>query len=214
MSSGTRKKVRPLRLPRAEWLVGFTLIVVVTFLGALTVLVVRQSAELQRANEARDALAAQVQDLGGKPVAGPPGSRGTPGQAGLQGPAGDPGPEGSPGPTGPPGKDGTDGTDGADGTDGLGTTGPSGAAGQPGTDGAKGDPGPAGPQGEPGPAGPAGADGRDGQTCPDGYSLQAPASDPDALICRRDTAPQPQKKKQGKDALSMGALDPTRRQYL
>ncbi|WP_243274400.1 collagen-like protein [Streptomyces albus subsp. chlorinus] len=27
--------------------------------------------------------------------------------------------------------------------------------------------------------------------CPDGYSLQAPAWDPDALVCRRDGAPQP-----------------------
>lgn len=212
--SGSRKRVRPLRLPRAEWLIGFTLIVVVGFLGALTVLVVRQSAELQRANQARDALAAQVQDLGGKPVAGPPGSRGTPGQEGLQGPKGeqgDPGPEGSPGPTGPPGKTGTDGTDG------VGTPGPSGAAGANGDNGAKGDPGPAGPQGEPGPAGPAGSDGkdgRDGQTCPDGYSLQAPADDPDALVCRRDTAPEPQKKKGNSGSLSMGALDPTRRQYL
>ena len=32
--------------------------------------------DLRAANEARDALASQVQRLGGKPVTGPPGSRG------------------------------------------------------------------------------------------------------------------------------------------
>ncbi|MGW4388192.1 collagen-like protein [Streptomyces sp. NPDC004685] len=124
------------------------------------------------------------------PIPGPPG------------PKGDPGEPGSPGPSGSPGKAGTDG---------VGSTGPTGAAG---SDGAA---GPPGPQGEPGPAGPEGpagqdgADGKDGQPCPDGYSLQAPASDPDALVCRRDGAPQPQKQ-QGNGLLSLG-LDPTRRQY-
>lgn len=128
---------------------------------------------------------------------------------GPRGPQGDPG---SPGPTGSPGQNGSDGKDGA------GSPGPTGAAGTPGTDGAAGPPGPAGPQGDPGPAGPQGeqgppgADGqagRDGQTCPDGYSLQAPADDPDALICRRDDAPQPS---DSPSPLTL-ALDPTRREY-
>lgn len=176
--------------------------------------------DLRAANDARDQLAAQVQRLGGKPVAGPPGSRGEPGKSvtGPRGPKGDPGEPGSPGPSGSPGSDGKNGakgTDGDNGSDGVGSTGPTGAAGSDGV------PGPAGPQGEPGPAGPEGpagqdgadgADGRDGQTCPDGYSLQAPAYDPDALVCRRDGAPQPEKKDGG--LLSAGALDPTRRQYV
>lgn len=129
------------------------------------------------------------------PVPGPPGPKGDPG---------------SPGPSGSPGKNGKAGDDGSDG---VGSTGPTGAAGSNGV------PGPAGPQGEPGPAGPEGPagqdgadgnDGRDGQACPDDYSLQTPAYDPDALVCRRDSAPQPEKKKDG--LLSMG-LDPQRRQY-
>ncbi|MFJ4785521.1 collagen-like protein [Streptomyces sp. NPDC088794] len=94
----------------------------------------------------------------------------------------------------------------------------------PGTSGAAGDVGPQGPQGEPGadstvpgPSGPPGrdgrdgADGKDGQTCPDGYSLQAPSYDPDALVCQRDGAPDPEPTGGG-DLLSMG-LDPSRRQY-
>ncbi len=128
----------------------------------------------------------------------------------IPGPRGPEGKPGSPGPTGTPGEDGTDG---------VGTVGPTGVAGTPGTDGAAGPPGPAGPQGDPGPAGPQGEqgppgvdgqDGRDGQTCPDGYSLQAPSYDPDALVCRKDGAPDPEPS--GGDLLSAG-LDPTRREY-
>lgn len=125
----------------------------------------------------------------------------------IPGPRGPEGAPGSPGPTGSPGEDGTDG---------VGSPGPTGAPGTPGTDGAAGPPGPAGPQGDPGPAGPQGeqgppgADGQDGQTCPDGYSLQAPADDPDALVCRRDSAPNPEPSSGG--LLSAG-LDPTRREY-
>ncbi|MFB7162346.1 collagen-like protein [Streptomyces sp. NPDC056242] len=133
------------------------------------------------------------------PIPGPPGPKGEPGEPG------------SPGPSGSPGKAGKDG---GNGTDGVGSTGPSGAAG---SDGAA---GPPGPQGEPGPAGPEGpagkdgADGTNGQTCPEGYSLQPPADDPDALVCRRDGAPQPQKKNNG-GLLSLGlGLDPQRRQYV
>lgn len=101
-----------------------------------------------------------------------------------------------PGPAGPRGPQGEPGSPGAAAT---GSPGPSGAQGEPGAT-VTGPPGPAGPTGPAGPPGPAGqdgqdgtdgTDGRDGQTCPDGYSLQAPADDPDALVCRRDGAPQP-----------------------
>jgi hypothetical protein len=168
--------------------------------------------DLRTANQARDALASQVQQLGGKPVAGPPGSRGEPG-ASVTGP---PGPSGPPGPPGPSGANAT-GKPGADGEDG--TPGAAGQPGEPGQDGESvtGPAGPPGPQGEPGPAGPQGErgadgrDGEDGQACPDGYSLQAPADDPDALICRRDGAPQPDEPGNGNNPLA--ALDPTRRQY-
>ncbi|MFE5628487.1 collagen-like protein [Streptomyces sp. NPDC056543] len=167
--------------------------------------------ELRTANEARDQLAAQVEELGGQPVAGPPGSRGQPGRTvvgppgpiGPQGSPGETGPAGPPGPTGPVGAVGPSGSPGVSGTDGVGVPGPTGP------------PGPAGPQGEPGPAGRDGTDGRDGadgtngQTCPDGYSLQPPPDDPDALVCRRDSAPAPDPAKRATEA----ALDPARRIY-
>ncbi|MFM9373287.1 hypothetical protein [Streptomyces sp. Da 82-17] len=106
--------------------------------------------DLDRANEARDALAKQVQALGGKPVAGPPGSRGEPGQTivGQRGPSGPPGPSGKaaptltpkPGPTGPPGPPGADSTvpgpTGPAGSDGTGAPGAPGEDGDDGTDGA------------------------------------------------------------------------------
>lgn len=165
----------------------------------------------------RDALARQVQDLGGTPVAGPPGLRGEPGEPGVgvtgpPGPQGERGPTGPPGPSGSPGKAGDDGSDGAAGESGTpGVVGPSGAVGPAGPPGPQGEPGPAGPQGEPGPAGADGVDGRDGQTCPDGYSLQAPSYDPDALVCRKDGAPDPGPG--GGNPQAEGALDPQRRVY-
>jgi hypothetical protein len=127
---------------------------------------------LRAANEARDALAAQVQGLGESPVAGPPGSRGEPGTS-VTGPPGEQGPPGKPGPTGPSGKDGSDGAAGQDGSPGPtgaagvnGADGVDGAAGEPGTDGEPGAAGPPGPQGEPGPAGPQGPAGEPGQQGP------------------------------------------------
>jgi hypothetical protein len=169
--------------------------------------------ELRVSNEARDALARQVQGLGEKPVAGPPGSRGEPG-VGVTGPPGRPGrdgldgadgADGSPGPSGSPGRAGKDGADGQAGEPGaVGATGP---AGPPGPQGV---PSPAGPQGEPGEDG---ADGRDGQTCPEGYSLQAPSYDEAALVCRRDGAPDPGPG-DGGGPQAAGALDPHRKQYV
>lgn len=100
-----------------------------------------------------------------------------PGPTGPRGPQGDPG---SPGPSGSPGSNGEAGQNGAQGDPGA--VGPPGPAGPSGPPGAQGDKGDKGETGDRGPAGP---------SCPDGYSLQAPAWDPDALICRRDGAPQP-----------------------
>ena len=130
---------------------------------------------------------------------------------------------GPPGPRGPAGKDAptitpSPGAPGASGKDGADSTvpGPAGPAGPPGADSTV--PGPSGPAGAdstvPGPSGPPGRDGQDGedgQTCPDGYSLQAPSYDPDALVCRRDGAPDPQP---GNESGPLAAgLDPQRRQY-
>lgn len=203
--TGARKKRGTWRPPRAEWLIALTGVVVVVFLGWLALQVVSLSGDLRTANEARDLLARQVQGLGEKPIAGPPGSRGEPGESitGPRGPQGDPGPPGPTGPSGPPGEDGQDGDDGAAGVGSPGPSGDPGTDGQAGPPGPQGEPGPAGPQGEPGPPG---EDGRDGQTCPDGYSLQPPPDDPDALVCRRDGAPAPQK---GRGLLGLGMLTAT-----
>lgn len=124
----------------------------------------------------------------------------------IPGPVGPRGEPGDPGPSGSPGEDGRNGENGVGEPGATGLPGTDGVAGPPGP---QGEPGPAGPQGEQGPAGEDGTDGRDGQTCPDGYSLQAPADDPDALICRRDGAPPPDEEP---GPLAAG-LDPSRRQY-
>lgn len=107
----------------------------------------------------------------------------------IPGPAGPPGPKGEPGraaPTITP-SPGVPGASGAPGAPGVGVPGGRGPSGEPGAT-VTGPPGPAGP---PGKDGTNGKDGRNGQTCPDGYSLQTPSWDPDALVCRRDGAPQP-----------------------
>ena len=148
---------------------------------------------------------------------------------GPSGPRGEPGTPGEPGPSGSPGRAGADGGDGEAGAPGeRGAEGPAGPAGPAGPPGAQGEPGPAGPAGEegepgePGPAGPAGEEGepgergpagepgRDGQTCPDGYSLQAPAWDEDALVCRRDGADDGGSDPQPESPLAV-ALEPRRR---
>jgi len=149
----------------------------------------RGSAVSTLAGDVRE-LRAQVQARGGTPVAPDPseavdhlpdrtaapvpipGPPGVPGPAGRQG---QPGASGAPGSPGPTGAAGSDGQDGAPGT--AGTAGP------------QGEQGPAGPQGDTGPTGPQGPPGPAGPSCPDGYSLQPPPDDPDALVCRRDGAP-------------------------
>lgn len=151
MTEGKHKPPRnSFKLPRAEYLIGLTLVCVVVLLGWLSVKVVSQDRDLRTSNDARDALAQQVESLGEKPVAGPPGSRGDPGvgTVGARGPSGPPGPSGAPGKAAPtitpsPGPPGPSGQPGADSTV-PGPTGPagadgaSGAPGKDGTDGADG----------------------------------------------------------------------------
>ncbi|GAB2731871.1 hypothetical protein GCM10027072_28300 [Streptomyces bullii] len=137
----------------------------------------------------------------------------------IPGPKGDPGDPGAPGRDGSPGADGQPGEDGAPGTPGR--DGEPGEDGAPGADGAQGPAGPEGPQGPQGPPGergpqgeqgPRGEQGPPGPDCPDGYSLQAPSWDPDALVCRRTGAPDPEPSPSGSGLLA-AALDPYRRQY-
>ncbi|MBT2508792.1 collagen-like protein [Streptomyces sp. ISL-98] len=127
-----------------------------------------------------------------------------PGPQGEKGAKGDRGEPGMPAPTitparGLPGEPGRPGQPGSDSTV-PGPMGPEGPAGRSGADSTV-----PGPRGEEGPAGPA------GQSCPDGYSWQTPDYDPDALVCRRDGAPDPDPAPQQR-TLSLG-LDPQRRQY-
>ncbi|WP_432169036.1 collagen-like protein [Streptomyces sp. 1222.5] len=198
-----------------------------TLLTAIIVGGVWIADQLRTANDARDALAAQVQHLGASPVAGPPGSRGEPGKSvvGPSGPPGPPGPSGAPGSSGRNGRDGKDGSAGKNGAAGQAGASVTGAPGKSGADGASGPMGPAGPQGPAGEDGQDGADGKDGkdgrdgtdgQTCPDGYSLQTSPSDPDALVCRRDGAssPSPDGPTPSPMSLGMAALDPTRRTWI
>ena len=198
------------KMPRRDpvaLLLGVLLAALVAFIWWQTA---QLSQDLRNANLARDALAQQVQRLGEKPIAGPPGSRGEPGK-GIVGPQGPEGPQGDPGPVGPVGPSGVPGDDGAPGVGQTGAPGSPGADGKTvvGPQGPAGPAGPAGPQGEQGPRGEQGSPGPEGQACPEGYSWQAPKDDPDALVCRRDGAPPPDDKP---GLLSMG-MDPYRRQY-
>lgn len=157
------------------------------------------------------ALRAQVEAQGATPVAPDPTQavEDLPDRAEVPVPI--PGPRGATGPQGEPGEPGASGAPGKDGADSTvpgpsgpaGPVGPSGPAGAPGVQGERGDQGPEGDTGDRGPAGPA---------CPDGYSLQAPAWDPDALVCRKDGAPAPDEP--GKGGSQVVALDPSRRQYV
>lgn len=193
----TRAEVRAeeRRWRRGDALALAAAVIIGLIMAGILISVRSLQVELRAANEARDQLAAQVEELGGSPIAGPPGSRGQPGRTveGPPGPTGPTGPPGERGPSGPPGPAGPSGSPGPAGTDGVGVSGPPGPTGPP---------GPPGPQGEPGPAGPAGKDGTDGrdgtdgQTCPDGYTLQPLAGDPNVLACQRtqDSPPAPLKR--------------------
>lgn len=184
-----------LRAEERRWRRGDLLAVVAAVavglvLAGILVAVRSLQVELRAANTARDQLAAQVEQLGGSPIAGPPGSRGQPGRT-VEGPPGPTGPAGDPGPSGPagkPGPSGPSGSPGVAGTDGVGASGPPGPTGPPGPAGAQGEPGPAGPAGKDGTDG---RDGADGQSCPDGYTLQPLAGDPNILVCQRAPAAPP-----------------------
>lgn len=196
------------QLQRRKDVIFATLLLAGLALTALTALWVQGLArDLHAAVEDRNALAQQVRELGGKPVAGP---RGEPGPA-VTGPAGVPGMPGADGASGTPGKDGTPGSPGPSGKPGA--TGPAGAVGPAGPQGVPGPVGPQGAPGEDGGEGPRGEQGVPGPACPEGYSLQAPTYDPDALVCRRDDVPVPDP--DGGDGRSPRALalDPQRRQY-
>ena len=214
-----------IRAEERRWRQGDVLVAVAAILIGATFAWIMLSVQGLRhdlvvANEARDSLARQVQSLGEKPVAGPPGSRGEPGKS-VVGPSGPPGPEGPPGPSGKPGKTGKDGANGDDGTNGADGASATGSPGAQGAEGPAGPAGPAGPQGDPGPAGADGSDGQDGkdgtdgqdgQTCPDGYSLQTPSYDPDAMVCRKDSAPDPEPSET--PTPQAAGLDPQRRMYI
>lgn len=216
-----RHKSTVIERRRTDLVFALAAAVVLAGFAVLVVTLQGLSHDLRTANEARDALAQQVERLGESPVAGPPGSRGQPGASviGPTGPPGDPGEPGAPGPigpTGPVGPSGSPGTNGTDGSDGVGTPGTPGPSGAAGTDGQsvvgppgpKGDTGPAGEAGQDGTDGRDGRDGTDGQTCPDGYTLQPPPGDPDALVCRR-TSSDPPPSDQSRGLLGLGALAAT-----
>lgn len=131
------------------------------------------------------ALRAQVKAAGKTPIAPDPSKAVSDLPARTVVPVPIPGPSGAAGASGSPGRDGAPGSPGASGAPGgVGPTGPAGVQGE------QGPAGPAGPQGPVGQDGKDGRDGADGQTCPDGYSLQAPTWDPDALVCRKEGAMQ------------------------
>lgn len=206
---------------RGDFLFAAGGLVALAILVWMIVTVRTLSQELTTANQARDALASQVEEMGGTPVAGPPGSRG---EVGPTGPPGPTGPRGPSGPAGPEGDRGSPGPTGKAGDEGEpGDTGPSG---QPGANGDAGKPGPAGPQGEPGPAGPRGEPGAKGDRGPAG---PAPSSwtfvhdgvtyecTPDAEGSTRytcaSTGSEPPPSDDGGGIFGLTALDPTRRTY-
>jgi hypothetical protein len=224
-------KRRRWRAPRAEWLGMLTGLIALGFLVALAVLVVDLSRDLRAEHSARDALARQVEELGGTPVAGPPGSRGEPGESvtGPPGPAGPPGDDGEsvtgpPGPSGSPGRPGRDGTDGASATGAPGVPGPAGSPGAPGPPGESvaGPPGPQGEPGEPGPPGPQGERGEQGPAGPPPSSWTftyrgvtytcAPDSDGSTHYSCEQTGGSPDPDPGLPGPVAAG-LDPTRREY-
>lgn len=154
MKPPSRAEARRIR-KRGDYLAAAAAVFAALVLAVVVTAFVVLLRELDQANQARDALARQVQGLGEKPVAGPPGSRGEAGQS-VVGPSGPPGPMGPAGPVGPSGKPAPT------------ITGPAGPTGPPGRDSTvPGPTGPAGPAGQdatgaPGEDGTDGADGEDG----------------------------------------------------
>jgi hypothetical protein len=179
------------------------------------------AAEADRRGEAVSTLAtdvrllrAQVKREGKTPAAPDPADAVDDLPARAEVPVPIPGPPGETGPPGRPGRDGQDGSDGEAGAPGEdGEPGEAGQDGAPGAAGPQGEQGPRGEQGPQGESGPRGEQGPPGPDCPDGYSLQAPSWDPDALVCRRDGAPDPGPSPSPSPGPLAAGLEPYRRQY-
>lgn len=157
MRAQSRVEARKQR-KRGDYMAAAAALFAALVLGVVVTAFVVLSNDLDSANQARDALARQVQGLGEKPVAGPPGSRGAAGQT-VVGKTGPTGPQGIPGPTGASGKPAPTITGPP------GPAGPTGAVGQAGADSTV--PGPTGPPGQdatgaPGTNGKDGTDGKNG----------------------------------------------------
>ncbi|WP_220188599.1 collagen-like protein [Streptomyces phytophilus] len=196
----------------------------------LVVWVQNLAGDLRQSNEDRDALARQVERLGGTPVAGDPGRAGERGEPGAAGSDGAAGPEGERGEAGAEGEPGAAGKGGADGQDGQpGDPGTPGEDGTPGAAGANGADGATGPTGAQGPQGEKGATGEQGPRGEQGPSGPAPASwtfvfggvtytcTPSAegsthYTCAADGPPADDGPGNGQGPLAL-ALDPNRRQY-
>ena len=151
-----------LKLGLTYWASAVTLFGVVSW-STLTVVGMKQ--DLGRAEKDRAALAQQVKNMGGTPVAGPRGNAGVPGRNGRTGDTGATGPRGTDGVNGAPGSSGSNGAKGSDGK--AGRDGVAGAAGRDGVDGRD---GAQGPKGDPGDQGPVGPVGPAGPQCPEGYA--------------------------------------------
>lgn len=154
MRALTRAEARKQR-KRGDYMAAAAALFAALVLGVVVTAFVMLSNDLDAANQARDALARQVQGLGEKPVAGPPGSRGKAGET-VVGRTGPPGPQGPPGPTGAAGKAAPTITP---------SPGPSGSAGKAGSDSTI--PGPSGPPGQDATGAP-GVNGKDGTNGKDG----------------------------------------------
>jgi hypothetical protein len=76
MTKGTRRRLR-----RRAWHGDLLAVLGALLAGAAFLTVQQLASDLRAANQARDALATQVQRLGATPVAGPPGSRGKEGRS-------------------------------------------------------------------------------------------------------------------------------------
>jgi hypothetical protein len=144
---GSRVEARK-RHRRGNLIAAVAIVLAAGTLAAVVTGFLVMSQDLSAERHRGDLLAAQVESLGGTPVAGP---RGSAGAAGLLGPSGPPGPTGesgqpgkdaptitpSPGPTGPPGPSGAPGAKSTVAGP-AGPTGAEGASGTPGKDGTNG----------------------------------------------------------------------------
>jgi len=170
-----------MKRPALVWWTG--LVVVSVAVAFAIVYAMRVQGDVDQLRKDRGALAQQVRDLGGTPVAGPSGKDGEKGEQGPQGAPGTPGrygADGSPGPSGSPGAAGADGSDGADGKTGpAGPSGPLGPAGPTGPQGERGEKGETGDKGDPGVI----------MVCPEGYvqdTVRIIPYDGEYTVCRKE----------------------------